>query len=156
MERKNRILILGIGNTIRGDDGLGVYLVRRLREILPQRFEIKELATAGLDLVEAVSGYDKVILIDAIQNPGGEPGQIYHLSLGDLRYSFNLSSTHTFSITEVLELGRRLTGEKIPQVEILAVEAKSLNEFSQNLSPELKQRFDNIVEKVKTEIVNQN
>ena len=47
-DQRPKTLILGIGNTIRGDDGVGIHLARRLREILPPHFEIKELATAGL------------------------------------------------------------------------------------------------------------
>lgn len=152
MKKEDQILVLGIGNTIKGDDGVGIYLARRLREILPPRFEIKELATAGLDLIEAISGYGKVILIDAIQTPDGEPGQVYHLSLQEFKQSCNLSSTHTLNLRQVVELGEKLTGGKMPQVEVLAVEARRLDEFSEKLSPELEERFDEIVEKVRIEI----
>ena len=60
MKAKKQILILGIGNTIRGDDGVGIYLARKLRGILPRRFEIRESAAGGFDLLEAIYGYDKV------------------------------------------------------------------------------------------------
>ena len=150
---KNQILVLGIGNMIRGDDGIGIHLVRRLKQILPQKYQIKELSTAGLDLLEAISGFSKVILIDAIQTPDGEPGQIYHLSLEDFKNSSNLSSTHALDLKQVLELGKKLMGEKMPEkIEILAVEARRLNEFKETLSPELEEQFDRIVDKVRREI----
>lgn len=152
MKKEDQILVLGIGNTIRGDDGVGIHLARRLRKTLPWRFEIKELATAGLDLIEAISGYDKVILIDAIQIPDGEPGQVYHLSLQEFESSSNLSSTHALNLKQVVELGEKLTGGKMPQVEVLAVEARRLDEFSEELSPEVEERFDEIVEKVRAKI----
>lgn len=132
---------------------MGIHLAHKLREILPQRFEIRELSTAGLDLIEAISGYDKAILIDAIRTPKGMPGQVYHLSLQDFRYSSNLSSTHAFHIKEALELGRRLMNGEMPdKVEILAVETPHFDEFSEDLSPELKEQFDKIVDKVRRKI----
>lgn len=148
MEKESQVLVLGIGNTIRGDDGIGIFLARRLREALPPGFETKELATAGLDLMEAISGYSKVILIDAIQTLDGKPGQVYHLSLEEFKSSSNLSSTHGLNLKQVVELGEKLTGGRIPRIEVLAVEARRLDEFSQDLSPELKEQFDKIVEKI--------
>ncbi len=145
-------LVLGIGNTIRGDDGVGIHLARKLKQILPKRYKIKELATAGLDLMEEIAGYSKVILIDAIQTPSGEPGCVYHLSLQNFKSSCNLSSTHTLNIKQVLELGKKLMGEEMPQVEILAVEAKRLDEFSERLTPALEEQFDGIVNKIRGEI----
>jgi hydrogenase maturation protease len=156
MKRENQILVAGIGNTIRGDDGVGIHLARRLKEILPPRFEIRELTTAGLSLLETISGYGKVILIDAIQTPKGKPGQVYHLSLQDFKHSSNLSSTHGLDLKQVVELKNKLMGGKIPQVEVLAVEARKLDEFSEKLSPELEKEFDGIVEKVRTEIEMEN
>ena len=150
---KNQILVLGIGNTIRGDDGIGIHLVRKLKQILPQKYQIKELSTAGLDLMDAISGFSEVILIDAIQTPEGEPGQIYHLSLEDFKSSSNLSSTHALDLKQILELGKRLMGKKMPdKIEILAVEAPQVNEFKETLSPELEGQFDIIVDKVRREI----
>jgi len=152
MQTQEQTLVVGIGNTIRGDDGLGIYLARRLRETLSQRFVIKELATAGLDLIETISGYDNVIFIDAIHTPDGEPGQVYSLSLEEFKSSSNLSSTHALSLNQIMELGKRLKGTKAPKVKILAVEAKNLYEFSDRLSPELEKQFDDIAEGLRNEI----
>ena len=152
-----KTLVLGVGNTIRGDDGVGIHLARKLREILPSIFEIKELATAGLDLMEAISGYSKVFLIDAIHTPNAEPGQVYRLALGNFKYSSNLSSTHALNLKQVLDLGRKLMDSKMPkEIEILAVEAPCLNKFSEGLSPELETKFEEIVEKVRSEIEKEN
>ena len=156
MKREDQILVAGIGNTIRGDDSVGIHLARRLKGILPSRFEIKELATAGLDLIDAISGYGKVILIDAIQTHNGRPGEVYRLSLKDFKYSSNLTSGHALDLKQVVELEGRLMGRKIPPVEVLAVEARRLNEFSEELSHELKEQFDEITEKVRAEIEMEN
>ncbi|UCC94356.1 MAG: hydrogenase maturation protease [Candidatus Omnitrophota bacterium] len=148
-----KTLVLGIGNTIRGDDSIGIHLARRLREILPSRFAIKELSTAGLDFMEAVSGYRKVFLIDAIHTSQGIAGQVYRLGLEDFAYPSCLSSTHALNLKQVLELGRKLKEEEMPEeIEILAIEAPHLDEFSQDLSPQLAAQFDKIVETVRSQI----
>ncbi|MFH1784289.1 MAG: hydrogenase maturation protease [bacterium] len=157
MKKEDQILVLGIGNEIRGDDGVGIHLARRLKEILPSRYEIKELTTAGLDLMWAISGYGEVFLIDAINTPGGVPGEVYHLELEDSRYSSNVSSFHALNLAQVLELGRKLIGDRMPdKIKLLVVEAPRVNEFSQNLSPEIEEQFDDIVEDLRTEIETEN
>ena len=147
-------LILGVGNTIRGDDSIGIHCVRKLREILPQFFEIKESTTAGLDLLSAIVGFRKVILIDAIQTPNGVVGQVYRLSLEEFVCSTHLSSTHAFNFKQLVALGNEVMGGAMPQVEVLAIEAEKLNEFSEELSTKLENQFDTIVENVRNEIDN--
>jgi hydrogenase maturation protease len=153
MKKENQVLIIGIGNTIRGDDGIGILLARKLRETLPQDFEIRESDNGSLDLLNTISGYGKVILIDTIQTPNGKPGEVHRLSLQDLKYSSNLSSMHALGLRQTIELKKRIMDGKIPEkIEVLAVEAKNLDEFSDDLSPELKERFGKIVETVRSEI----
>ena len=156
MKANKQILILGIGNTIRGDDGVGIYLARKLRGILPRRFEIRESAAGGFDLLEAIYGYDKVILIDAIQTANAEPGQVYHFLLQDFQGSLRLSCSHSLGLSQVMEVGKKLMGESMPEVEVLAVEARRLNDFSETLSPELEEQFDDLVETVRAEIDKEN
>ena len=118
MEKQDRILVAGIGNTIRGDDGIGIYLTRRLKKVLPSRFDVKELSAGGLDLMQAISGYDKAILIDAIQTSGGATGEVYRLSLEDFKHSSNLSSTHALGLKEAVKLGIELAAENNDAEEI--------------------------------------
>jgi hydrogenase maturation protease len=152
MKKRKQILVLGVGNVIRGDDGIGIRLARRLKRILPSHFVIRELDTISLDLLELISGYSKVIFIDAIQTTCGIPGYIHHLSLQDLKYSSKLSSSHSINFRQIIELEKRLSGERGPQIEILAVESKRLNDFSERLSPELEEKFEKIIATVKSKI----
>lgn len=156
MIAKSKVLVLGVGNTIRGDDGMGIHLARRLRGALPEKFEIRELPTAGLDLIDALSGYVKAILIDAVQTPEGKPGEVYRLSLQEFKNCFNLSSMHALDLSQVLELGKKIAKKHMPQVEIIAIEAKRINQFSEELSPQLKNNFDKIFDTVRTEIMRGN
>ena len=116
MERP-KTLVLGVGNEIRGDGGIGIYLARRLKKTLPRTFKIKELTTAGLDLLEAVSGFNRVILIDAIQTTGGFPGQVYHLRLDDFKFK-GIGKIVTYTIIR--------TSLNDPQKELVDIPARNI------------------------------
>ena len=64
-----RTLILGLGNPILTDDGVGVLVVEEVRSRLPKDtpIDITEVSVGGLTLMESMSGYDRVILVDAFQ-----------------------------------------------------------------------------------------
>lgn len=147
-----KTLILGIGNTIRGDDGIGIRVARKLKQILPPQYTIKELSSAGLDLMEAIAGFKKAILIDAVQTTGGVPGHVYHLSPQEFQYSSSVLSFHALDLNQVIEIGKKLMEGKMPRIEVLAVETPRLNEFSENLSPALEDQFDKIVEIIKNKV----
>ncbi len=77
-----KTLILGIGNTALTDDGVGCKVAQRLEKRLRGRSSItvKETAVSGLSLLDEITGYERLIIIDAIQTRGGKPGAIYKLS----------------------------------------------------------------------------
>jgi hydrogenase maturation protease len=66
----NRVLVLGLGNLILGDDGLGIHLVRLLKEKggFPEDISFMESEEIGLSILDMVAGYDTLILIDSIQS----------------------------------------------------------------------------------------
>jgi len=153
MKRENRTLILGIGNMIRGDDGIGIRLVRKLKETLPSEFEIKEAAAAGLELIGIIAGFSRAIIIDAIQTSGGKPGQVYRLSPEEFKRACSYSSAHALGLIQIVELGKKLMGSEFPQVEVLGIEAREIGEFSQNLSPELEKQFSDTAEAVRNLVI---
>ncbi len=79
-----KTLVFGIGNLLRSDDGVGLHIIEHLRkENLGDAADLKEGST-GLDILDAIKGYDRIILIDAIKS-AGEPGKIYKLSVEDFQ-----------------------------------------------------------------------
>jgi hydrogenase maturation protease len=152
VKQKGRTVIVGIGNPIRGDDGVAIRLVRKLREMLPQRFEVKESVTAGLELMEAILGYGRAILIDAIRTPEGVPGEVYRFDWQDSGRPFYVPFSHAINLREAVEMGAILGGEQMPAVEVLAVEAKRLDGFCEDLSPELEEKLDQIAAEVRAAI----
>jgi hydrogenase maturation protease len=141
----HRTLVLGLGNPIRGDDGVGWRVVEVLQANLAkalgkpsQGFEFDTVAGGGLNLMERLVGYDRAILVDAMQS-GKEPGrvQVFPLEALDNPSVGHLGSTHETNLLTALEIGRRL-GAHLPsvgEVMIVAVESQPVFEFSEELSP---------------------
>jgi hydrogenase maturation protease len=134
-----KTLVLGLGNPILTDDGVGIHVVRaaasRCSPINGVVFV--EASMGGLRLLDLLAGYDRVILVDAIQTGDGEPGYIYRLGPGDLQTSLHSCSTHDLSLSSALDLGRRL-GIKLPadkDLTILAVEAEDVLTFCETCTP---------------------
>ena len=75
--RCNTILILGLGNTLLADDGIGPAVARRLHARLPAgTADLLEASAGGLEALELMAGYDRVVLIDAIRDPAGTTGEL--------------------------------------------------------------------------------
>jgi len=137
-----KTLIIGLGNPILTDDGVGVKVARAVREALASEGQdevtVTEASVGGLYLMELMTGYDRVILIDAIQTPGGQPGTIRRLTLSDLASAVptqHSASAHDVNLPTALEVGRRL-GLALPEeIEILAVEAEDVITFGETCTP---------------------
>ncbi len=133
-----KTLVLGLGNPILSDDSIGIRVARAIR----QRFDEKEVTVleaslAGLDLLDLIAGYDKLILIDTIQTVDGHAGKVYRLEASDLDATLHTSSPHGINFTTALELGKRL-GMALPyEIVIFAIEARDVVTFSEECTPEV-------------------
>lgn len=136
---KKKTLILGLGNPILSDDGIGPWVARELEGRLDRPgVTVIETSMAGLSLLDLLSGYDRAIIVDAIQSSGGKPGQIYRLYPELLGTSCQAACLHRLDLPTALELGRRL-GMALPQEIVLyAIEAADLSTFSEECTPEVK------------------
>ena len=103
------ILVIGIGNPSRGDDAAGLMVARRVREAASAGdVTVTELAGDQLALLDAWTGAREVYLIDAVCS-GGTPGTVYRFDAAEpLTVRFWHRGTHTFSLADVIELGRAL------------------------------------------------
>jgi hydrogenase maturation protease len=148
-----RALVLGVGNPILSDDGIGIHVAREVRSLKLPGVDIEELAASGLELLDMILGYDKVIIIDAIQTTKGNPGEIYVLQEKDFEKTVHGSSPHGINIATALALGRKIAPEKMPKVVVfIAVEAEDLVNVNEQLTPQVEAALPKIVEKVEEEI----
>ena len=140
-------LILGIGNPILTDDGVGIEIAQRLKEE-NAKLKVIETSEAGITLLDLIAGYDKLIIIDSIKTEKGKPGDLYKLEPGDLKPSKDFSSSHSIGIATALELGQRL-GYRIPEyISIYAVEIKDNTTFGEKCTEEVEQRLPFIVKQI--------
>ena len=140
-------LILGIGNSILTDDGVGIKIAQRLKEE-NAKLKVIETSEAGIILLDLIAGYDKLIIIDSIKTEKGKPGDLYKLELEDLKPSKDFSSSHGIGIATAFEFGQRL-GYRLPKfVSIYAVEIKDNTTFGEKCTEEVEQRIPFIVKQI--------
>src|SRR3989338_679479 len=145
-----KTLVLGLGNTLLGDDGIGVLVLDRLGDLGPE-VEVVNGATGGLSLFETLKGFPKVVVIDAVEM-GKAPGAIARFSAEELLrlpVSRNFS-LHEFGLFEVLKLGQSLN-EDFGHVIIIGVQPKQVLHL-ESLSSEIEAKMPEIFEKIKQEV----
>lgn len=146
-----KIVILGVGNLLLSDEGVGVHVAHELMKLdLPPEVSVVEGGTDGFRLLNVITGADRVIVIDAVKG-GADPGSIYRFDVKDVRNvpSGFRTSVHQIGILEVIDLSV-LIG-KTPRTTVIGVEPKSL-EMSMELSPEVKEKIPRIIELVLEEV----
>jgi hydrogenase maturation protease len=148
-----KTLVLGMGNPIITDDGVGIQVAHEVaNQLNDPRVTVAETSAAGLSLLDSIVGYDRVIIIDAIQTEKGEAGQIYRMSTADFSLTKHFSSPHQINLATALELGRML-GLAMPQrITVFAVEAKDITSFSEKCTPEVEQAIPEVVKMVLQEL----
>lgn len=146
---KSSALILGLGNPILSDDGIGILIAQRLAERIPGA-DVATSACVGLDLLELVTGYHHLFVIDAIAVPDGRPGTLQKLTPED--GTAHLFSSHGINFWEILELGRQL-GRPIPEdVVIYGIEIGSEIPFGEDLSAAMEGTLEENLMRIKREI----
>jgi len=137
-----KTLVIGLGNPILGDDGAGWVAAREVESRLmksERNIEVDCLALGGLSLMERMIGYKYVILIDSLntgQHPQGSVIVFTLEDLVDLTYG-HTSAAHDASLKTALDMGRKLEAS-LPadkDVHVVAIEAKHVYDFKEELSP---------------------
>ncbi len=146
-----KTVILGVGNLLLSDEGVGVHVAHELMRMeLPRGVSVVEGGTDGFRLLNVITEADRLIVIDAVKG-GAEPGSIYRFDVKEVRNvpSGFKTSVHQIGILEVIDLSE-LIG-KTPHTTVIGVEPKSLK-MGMELSPEVKEKIPRIVEIVLDEL----
>ncbi len=153
-----KTLVIGLGNPILGDDGIGWVIAEEVRNRLPADLpvDVDCLSLGGISLMERLIGYQRAILIDAFISDQ-EEGSIIVSKLEELpNYSaFHLTSTHDTSLQNALEMGRRLGAELPEEITVVGVSASHVYDFSEELSPPVQEAVPRMTVIV-VELVTQN
>ncbi len=155
MKQKKRIIILGIGNPILGDDGIGIHIVRKLTEQLDKRSDIviDEAMTGGMNLLDAILGFEKAILIDAVQLTDEKIGDVKRFQLQELG-TVHSCNPHDVSLFESIQLAETLGEEQVPKkIIIIGIVLHELPiEFSEEISPQVASAIPKAIQMILNEI----
>ena len=134
----HRALILGMGNTLVGDDGVGIYAARAVQKILGDSapdVHVRETALAGPALVTLLSGYDHVVVVDAAATAPSEPGRVHVLDLEQLAPTRHTISPHSLNLYTAVELGRRCGLPMPAKVDVVVVEILEATDVREQCTP---------------------
>ena len=143
-----KVLLLGLGNDLLTDDAVGLRVVRDAgpRLISHREVALAETSECGLALLDLMTGFDWLVLVDAIQTGKAPVGFVHQLELGDLK-RLPSRSPHFLGIAELVALGRQL-GIEVPQrVNMVAVEVQDPFTLGTELTPALKEALPGVVER---------
>ncbi len=144
-------LILGVGNILLSDEGIGVRVVEAMKETkLPDGVELLDGGTGAYDLLDIIADREKVIIIDAVKG-GSEPGSIYHFGPDDIRaQQYHITSAHQVGLPDALTM-TRIAGCSPRHVIIYGIEPKRLD-WGLDLSPEVAAVVPRVIELVMSEL----
>jgi hydrogenase maturation protease len=151
-----KTIVLGIGNPILRDDGVGIHAANELKQhVNDPNVTIDEAMTGGMNLLDMIVGYDKAILIDAINIRGAKNGEVKRLLLSDFS-SVHSDNPHDVSLMEAIKLAEHLGEKNIPNKVIIIgiVLKKNPYIFGEKLSPKIAAAVPKAVEMTLNEINN--
>ncbi len=140
-------LILGVGNILLKDEGVGIHVIHALqKEELPSGVDIMDGGTGGFHLVSWIEKYDRIIMIDATldKNP---PGTVRILKP---RYASDfppLMSAHEIGLRDMMSI-MELTGT-MPEIDLIVISASDVSEVGMELTPEVEKAVQQVVEIIK-------
>ena len=149
MQPHPRILVLGLGNDILGDDAVGLLAARRLRLLLPDSVDVVESGGGGLDLLDALEGYDRAILLDAILTGTHPPGTILEFSAEDFKKD-DAPSPHYAGLPTVIQLAESLGIVFPSHFRIVAMEIENPYEVIEGLSRPVEASLPGFVERARS------
>lgn len=134
-----KTLVLGMGNTLLSDDGIGIIIKRYLEKRLNGAREIDFVETnwGGFRIIDILSGYDYAVIIDSIKTAGKPQGYIHQLEADDLLPTLRLTSYHDINFATALKLAESIDAKIPSSIDIFAVEVENNYTISENLSPAL-------------------
>ena len=142
--------VMGIGNVLLKDEGIGCHVVQALGEVDLSDVEIIDGGTSS-DVLQLSEDVDKLIIVDAVKG-GGMPGQIYRFHIEDVTLEHKpLLSLHDISLIDSLKLMQ--LWHKIDEAVIIGIEPKDLG-WGLELSPELRERIPRIIDAILAELNN--
>ena len=151
--RTNKVLLLGIGNPLLTDDGLGIIAARDISEKKLTGVDFEEATASGIEVMEMMLDYEKVVVVDAIRWPDHEPGEVMRLEEKDFSHTVHGSSPHGVNISTAIALGRQTSPDRMPkEIVFYAMQAEDVSTFSEKMTKKVKENLPKLIALVVEEI----
>ena len=140
-------MIIGVGNSYRSDDAVGILIARKLKDRVSDRVSIKEQSGEGTSLMDSWQGHDRVCVVDAVSS-GAPPGSIHRMdaSKEPIPSKFFSCSTHDFGVAEAIEMARAL--DQLPrQLQLFGIEGENFQP-GEMLSAEVERAMELVVDEI--------
>jgi hydrogenase maturation protease len=153
--------IIGLGNSILTDDGVGIYAVREVSRRLAEAelsscADVIETEVAGFALMELMTGWNRIILVDSIQFDDVVPGTVVRIRPEDLRTSLRIRSVHEIDLPTAVAFGRKL-GLPMPEtITIIGIQAEDALTLGERLTESAKRGMMEAVDLVLQEVARTN
>jgi hydrogenase maturation protease len=149
--KKPLIVLLGVGNVLQTDDGVGVHVVNQMAQLnLPDQVELVDGGTAGYDILSLIENRKLLIVIDAVDG-GMEPGTLFRFTPDDVEhYQDRMNSLHQFGLMEAIRMAR-LT-ESAPEKTVIIGIQPSVVDWGMTLSDPVRQSVPKVIWTVLEEI----
>jgi len=144
---KHKILILGLGNDLLADDAVGLLVARRLKTMHLDNVEIIETAEHGMALLDYFIGFERAILVDAIQTKSAPIGTIHELDESDLSEVF-APSPHFSGLPEMIHIAREMQLDFPKQFKIFAIEVEDVLTMGGKITPKVRDTIAKIPPKI--------
>jgi hydrogenase maturation protease len=134
-----KTLVIGLGNPILGDDGVGWKVAEELSSVVSKQssIEVDTAALGGLSLMERLLGYERVVLVDSMETGHGPVGSVRTFPLASLPdpMAGHSASAHDTSLITALKTAESIGADIPKRVDVVAIEAQNVYDFSEELSP---------------------
>jgi hydrogenase maturation protease len=153
-EAAERIVVVGLGNPVLTDDAVGLQVAQALAERLAAApVDVIQASWGGMRFIDLLAGYDRAVIVDAIEWKRGPPGTIYRLTADEAIPTLRAVSFHDMSMGSALALGRALDIPLPVEVVFFAVEALETRTFSEVMTPAVAAAVPEVVRRVEAQLM---
>lgn len=143
-DKDRRVIVLGLGNILLRDEGVGVRVIERMQReyVFPENVTLFDGATAGLDLMPVIEGYDDIIIVDTV-NAGEPPGSLFRFTLADVEKKVPYkTSLHQIGVLEMFAIAEAM-GRRHDAV-IIGVQPEDMSSWGLELTATVEARVPEI------------
>ncbi|MDA3814049.1 MAG: hydrogenase maturation protease [Candidatus Cloacimonetes bacterium] len=140
-----KTLVLGLGNTILSDDGVGIHIAFEIEKKC-KNIDVLEASAAGFRVIDEIIGYEKLILIDSIKTGKTEPGELRRFTFDEFSRTMHHTSPHDISLFEAFDIMKKEKVDLPTNIKVYAVEVEDTSTFSESCTSKVEKAIPKVAE----------